>query len=174
MFSISAAAAARVARYHYVGSLPIVIVLCLILQELGRLQGLRAVPPPLALAAGLGVIVFGAAHYGVSIQEYRGSPQYLQQTAEGIAAEIRAQPPGSTAYLENERAPNYILGPAIPGFLFPGRAGVYVLFNRSDQFEGRTVRFVERDTEVAQYYAQRPDTRLARLLVAPGTVPSQP
>jgi hypothetical protein len=174
MFSISAAAAARVARYHYVGSLPIVIVLCLILRELGRLPGLGAVPAPLALAAGLGTIVFGAAHYGISFQEYRATPQYLQQTAAAIAAEIRAQPPGSTVYLENGRAPGYILGPAIPGFLFPGRAGVYVLFNRSDQFEGRTVRFVERDTEVAQYYAQRPHTRLARLLVGPGDVTSHP
>ena len=118
--------------------------------------------------------MFGAAHYGVSFQEYGATPQYLQQTAAAIATEIRAQPPGSTVYLENGRAPGYILGPAIPGFLFPGRAGVYVLFNRSDQFEGRTVRFVERDTEVAQYYAQRPHTRLARLLVGPGDVTSHP
>jgi hypothetical protein len=174
MFSISAAAAARVARYHYVGSLPVAIVLCLILQQLGRLPGLRAVPSPVALVAGLGVIGFGAAHYGVSIQEYRATPRYLQQTADAIAAEIRAQPPGSTVYLENERAPAYVLGPAIPGFLFPGRAAVYVLFNRSDQFEGRTVRFIERDAEVAQYYAQRPHTRLARLLVGPGHGPSKP
>jgi hypothetical protein len=174
MFSISAAAAARVARYHYVGSLPIAIVLCLILRELGGLPGLRAVPPPLALAAGLGAIVFGAAHYGISFQEYRATPQYLQQTADAIVSEIRAQPSGSTVYLENERAPIHILGPVISGSLFPGRAGVYVLFNRSDQFEGRTVRFVERDAEVAQYYAQRPHTRLARLLVSPGDVPSHP
>jgi hypothetical protein len=49
-----------------------------------------------------------------------------------------------------------------------------VLFNHSDQFEGRTVRFIEREPEVAQYYAQRPDTRLAHLLVPPDAVPAKP
>lgn len=179
MFSISPANAARVARYHYVGSIPVTILLCLILKQLGRLPGLGAVPASLAFAGGIGVIVFGAVHHTVSMQEYPATPRYLQQTIDRIAADVRAKPPGSTVYLENERAPGYILGPAIPSFLFPGRAGVYVLFNPTDQFEGRTVRFIERDPEVAQYYAQRPDTRLARLLVAPdgvttATVPPKP
>jgi hypothetical protein len=173
MFKIAASAAARVARYHYVGSLPVTILLCLILQQLGRLPGLRALPATLELAGGLGIIVFGAAHYGISFQEYRGTPEYLQKTLAQLAADIRAEPSGSTVYLENERAPGWILGPAIPSFLFPGRAGVYVLYNPTDQFEGRTVRFIDREPEVAQYYAQRPDTRLAKLLVPPKAVPAK-
>jgi hypothetical protein len=174
MFSISAASAGRVARYHYAGSLPIAIILCLILQQLGRLPAFGAIPAPLALVAGLGAIVYGAVLHPLSIQLYNASPQYLQKTIDGIIAEVHAQPPGSSVYLENERAPGYILGPAIPNALFPGRAGVFVLFERSDQIDGRTVRFVERDPEVAQYYAVRPDTRLARLLVSPGDVPAKP
>jgi hypothetical protein len=174
LFNISAASAGRVARYHYAGSLPVAIILCLILQQVGRLPAFRAIPAPLALVTGLGAIAYGAVLHPLAIQLYEASPEYLQKTIDGIVAEVRAQPPGSTVYLENERAPGYILGPAIPSALFPGRAGVFVLFERSDQLEGRTVRFVERDPEVAQYYAQRPDTRLARLLVSPGDVPAKP
>src|SRR5262245_6779208 len=59
MFNIGPWAAARVARYHYVGSLPMIVLVCLILRELGRLPLLHAVPAPLAFAAGLGVVVYG-------------------------------------------------------------------------------------------------------------------
>jgi hypothetical protein len=174
MFHITAAQAARVARYHYVGSIPVVVLLCLILRQLGQLPGLRTVPSPVALAAGLGIIAYGIARVGVTIQEYRWTPEYVQQTAAAIAAEVDARPVGSTVYLENGTSPRSILGGALPNFLFPGRAGVFVLLHGSDQLDGRTVRFIERDKEVQTFYAARPNTRLARLLVTPDQVPATP
>jgi hypothetical protein len=174
MFHITAAQAARVARYHYVGSIPVVVLLCLILRQLGRLPGLRAVPSPLALATGLAVIAYGIARIGVAIQEYRWTPDYVQRTADEIAAAVHARPEGSTVYIENGTSPRSILGGALPNFLFPGRAGVFVILHRSDRLDGRTVRFIERDHEVQSFYAARPNTRLARLLVRPDQVPGTP
>jgi hypothetical protein len=167
MFSISPADAAKVARYHYVGALPIAVLLCLILREAGRLPVVRAIPGPVLLACGLGVVILGIHKVGVTVQEYRWTPEYVQHTAETIAAEARTRPPGTLVYLENQSTPANILGPAIPDFLFPGRAAIFVLLNDSDSFEGRTVRFIERDPEVAAFYAVRPSSRLSRLLVDP-------
>jgi hypothetical protein len=87
---------------------------------------------------------------------------------------VQAQPPGSTVYLENATTPLGIRGAALPNFLFPGRAGVFILLNRSDQMDGRTVRFVERDDETLEFYAARPYTRLAHLIVRPDQTPLAP
>ncbi len=174
LFDIGPARAAHVARYHYVGSIPVVILLCLILREIGRLPMTRGVPAPLALAAGLGMVVYGIGRIGLSIQEYRWTPEYVRTTAAAIEAAVRAQPPGSTVYVENGTTPRSILGPALPNLLFPGRAGLYVILHRSDQLDGRTVRFAEPDDEVRSFYAMRPRTRLAHLLVKPPDTPATP
>lgn len=174
MFNIAPTQAAGVARYHYVGGLPIVMVLCLILREIGRLPGLSAVPTPVALAAGLGVIVYGIARIGLIIPQYPWTPAYVQRTADAITAAVRAQPPGTTVYVENDKTPRSILGGALPNFLFPGRAGLFVILHPTDDLEGRTVRFIERDPEVQAYYAARPRTRIARLLVRPEQAPATP
>ena len=174
MFKIAPTAAARVARYHYVGSLPTTVLVCLILRELGRLPVLRAVPAAAALAAGLGIVAYGIASVGITIQEYRWTPEYVQRISESIASEARARPPGSTVYLENETTPRSILGPVMPNYLFPGRAAVFVVTHGSDEVEGRAVRFIERDVESRSFYAQRPHTRLARLIVGPDEVPDAP
>jgi len=174
MFNIGPWAAARVARYHYVGSVPMIVLVCLILRELGRLPLLHAVPAPLALAGGLAIVVYGILRVGVRVEEYRWTADYIRRTAFGIASEVQAQPPGSTVYLENGTTPLPIRGPALPNFLFPGRAGVFILLNRSDQMDGRTVRFVERDDETLEFYAARPYTRLAQLIVRPDQTPVAP
>jgi hypothetical protein len=77
-------------------------------------------------------------------------------------------------FIDNGTTPRTILGGALPNFLFPGRAGVFVLLNRSDKLDGRTVRFVERDAEVLEFYAARPHTRLAHLMVKPDHTPLAP
>lgn len=174
MFKRSPQTAARVARYHYVGSIPTAALLCLILQQVGRLPGLHRIPAPLALAAGLAAIVAGPMLVGRPIEEYRRSKDYVQRAGDAITASVRGAPAGSTVYIENDRTPFAVLGPALPQAVFPGRAGVFVLLHPSDQLEGRTVRFVERNQDTLDYYAVRPDTRLARLLVAPEQVPAQP
>jgi len=172
MLEFSPARAASIQRYHYVGSLPIVVLLCLILREVARLPAVRLVPAPLALVVGLAPVAYGIRQ-GIPVQEYGGARDYLRRTGDEIMAGVRAHPPGTTVYLENEHTPNFVLGPALPGPLFPGRAGVFVLLHRSDQVEGRTVRFLEPDGEINAFYALRPNSRLTKLLVNPQDVAAQ-
>jgi len=59
-----------------------------------------------------------------------------------------------------------ILGPD-PNISFPGLAAIFLITHDDDQLDGRPVRFVERSPDVLARYRQRPESRLARLLVSP-------
>ena len=174
LFKLGPAVAGRTARYHYAGSLPVVILLCLIVEQLGRLPGVRRVPGPLALACGLGIIVAGMSTVGLTVLDHQATRNYLRRTTETLPTMIRAWPPGATAYVENDRPPRAMLGAVLSPIDFPGRAAVFVLLQPSDQFEGRTVRFVEHDPGVVGSHAARPGTRLGGLLVSPDQVPARP
>ena len=62
----------------------------------------------------------------------------------------------------------------MPDRLFPGRAGVFVVTHPSDMVDGRRVRFIERDPEVLTWFGERPETRLAHLLVGSQDVTAHP
>jgi hypothetical protein len=49
----------------------------------------------------------------------------------------------------------------------PGRAALFLFLSPDDMLDGRHVRFVERDPDILAYWAARPGSRLATLLVAP-------
>src|SRR5262249_22978180 len=166
--------AASVSRYHYAGSLPVTVLLCLVLQQLGQLRWLRAVPRGLVVAVGLGILVLGHRHFGLVIDEHFPCRDYFARTMREIASAVASQPAGATVYVENLASPYYLLGPAMPDRLFPGRAAVFVLTHRSDTVDGRRVRFVERDPEVVVWYRDLPETRLAQLLVTPEDAAKQP
>jgi hypothetical protein len=157
--------AASVDRYHYAGSLPVAVVVCLVLQQVGRLGPLRRVPPGLALAAGLGVLAVGYTRSGMRIDQHYACRMYFARTMQEIRDAVASYPEGSTVYLENLSSPRLLLGPVMPDRLFPGRAGVFVITHPSDMVDGRRVRFIEHDPEVLAWYLDRPGTRLAQLLV---------
>lgn len=168
-FDVPPSTAATVTRYHYAGVVPIVVLLCLALRELGR--GLRFVPAPLAFGVALVLLTAGTRIVGPAIQDYREVREYVSDTAQEIEREVRSHPPGTIVHLRNEPAPRFVLGTTLPNWVFPGRAGVFLLFHPTDEVEGRLVRFVEPDEEVAAFYAERPYARLHRLLVRPGDAP---
>jgi len=159
------------ARYHYVAGIPIIAVLCLVLQEVGRSGPLRHVPRvPLLLAA---LALFG---WGRTCSRYRvdlnaGPRIAVESGLRTIAAKVRLVPPGETAYLENGTNGRALLGAVMPNSDFPGRAAIFLITHDDDQLDGRTVRFIERDPAILARYGRRPESRLARLLVAPGSVP---
>jgi len=165
VFHVPPAQAAAVDRYHYAGSLPVVVLLCLVLQQIGRLGPLRRVPSGLALATGLGMLAVGYARSGMVIDQRYKVREYFARTMQEINAAIAAQPPGSTVYIESLASPPVLLG-LMPDRLFPGRAGVFVITHPTDMVDGRRVRFIERDLEVLTWYADRPETRLGHLLVS--------
>ena len=173
-FHVPFARAASVSRYHYAGSIPLTVVLCLVLQQVGRLPWLRALRPGLALAAGLGTLAIGHLWFGSPIDDRFPCREYVAGTLREIAAAVASQPDGATVYLENLESPFYLLGPALPERSFPGRAAVFLITHRSDTIDGRGVRFVERDPEVLEWYLDRPQTRLAQLLVSPEAAATGP
>jgi hypothetical protein len=167
MFNESSVEAAAVPRYHYMGTVPIVVLLCQVLQQVGRIGWLSAVPRGLALAIGLGMLVVGYARSSFQIDEHHGARAYLAQTAREIADAVAAAPPETTVYLENGSTPGGAVGPWLEEW-FPGRAAVFLLLSPSDDMvDGRRIRFIERNPKIRQFWDERPNARLATLLVAP-------
>jgi hypothetical protein len=173
MLHVPPATAAAVGRYHYAGTIPLVVLLCLVLREAGRLPGLRAVPRALAVVVALVALIIGRYATDFRIDTRPFVHDYFLYTKLDLAGEIDAAPPGRPVYLENRETPRYVLGPAIPERLVPGRAAVFLLTRSSSGRDGREVHFIERDPEVLDWYRnEHPDTPLARLLVAPEETPA--
>ncbi len=165
---VPAAKAATVARYHYAGSIPVVVLLTLLVQQLGRLPVLRSAPRAAVLAVALAIGAYGFASAGSPVTQLRTQCRdYFVETMQGIAYDVRAATPGDPVYLDNRTTPRFVLGITLPEEAFPGRAAVFLLAQRSEAMDGRKVRFVEHDEDVLSYYRARPQSRLARLLVGP-------
>lgn len=160
-------------RYHYLGAIPIVVLACLALREVGRIGPMRAVPRLPLLLVALATGIYGYAHSTFRIYDNVACRLYVANAWRSIAAEAASHPEGSIAYLENGEPPSVLLGPVMRKRDFPGRAAVLLLEQRGDEVNGRRVRFVERDPSVLKWYAGRPDTPLAHLLVDPDTARRQ-
>ena len=173
-FKIPPAAAASIGRYHYAGTIPLVAVVCIVLHEIGRLPGLRAVPRGLAAAAILAVWVAGYLGGNFTIDERRKNHDYFVTTLNEIMAAAAAAPGSDPVYLENGASPGYILGPMIPDRFFPGRAALFLITHPGARLDGRELRFIERDPMIVEWYRHPVVTVLGRLLVAPGDVPTRP
>ena len=154
------------ARYHYVAAIPIVVVICVALQEIGRLGPLRRLPRIALAAAALGLGVWGFARSTFRIEQYGAVRATVEATLRGIATEAARHAPGETVYLENGTNSAVVLGVMTPNELFPGRAAIFLLANDDDRVDGRPVRFVERDRRILTRY-QQPPSRLGHLLVPP-------
>jgi hypothetical protein len=174
LFHVPAAVAATVERYHYAGTIPLVVLACLALREVGRLPVLHALPRGLAVVVALAVLVAGRDSTAFRIDTRPLVHDYFLYTKYDLAGQIAAAPRGRPLYLENGETPRYVLGAKIPKRLVPGRAAVFLLTGSSSGLDGRDVRFIERDPQVLEWYRARPDTPLGRLLVAPWEAPASP
>src|SRR5262249_38650068 len=160
-------------RYHYLGALPIVVLTCLALREMGRIGPLRGLPRPLLLVAVLVSAASGYAHATFRIYDNMFCRIYIDAAMRGIAGEALAHPAGSTVYLDNGNPPAGLLGPVMLKRDFPGRAAVLLLHQPGDELNGRRVRVIQRDPAVLAGYATPPDTPLAGRLVAPDAAAQQ-
>lgn len=159
--------AATVGRYHYAGLVPLVVVLCLVLRQLGASAALRRVPAGLALAGGVALWFSGYLGGDFRIDERRNCQDYFVRTQREIADAVRAAPAGAPVTLENGTTPWYVLGLLIPNRLFPGRGAAFLIAHPSGTLAGHELRFVERDPRVRAQYGDRPETPLGRLLIYP-------
>jgi len=175
LLNVAAARAATVGRYHYAGTIPLAILLCLVLREAGHLPGLRAAPRSVAVVLLLALALEGRHASGFRIDTRPYVHDYFLYTKQDLASQIAAAPRETPLYLENQKTPWPVLGVAIPERLVPGRAAVFLLTRSASKLEDRDVRFIERDPDVLDWYREEhPDTPLARLLVAPEETPASP
>jgi hypothetical protein len=161
--------AAATPRYHYIGTIWITIVLCLMLALLGGRLSLRSPVRDLALLGWAGVSLYLYAHAPPFIDL---RPYVRSQTAEvlrSVRSAVAAGRPGSNVYVPNK--PFLGMGPMFTPHLelFPGWAGVFTLFFPSNVVDGRRVYFVVADPTVIE--AHRSGKRTAGLLVPPASGP---
>lgn len=154
----------RIARYHYVGQLFLVLVLAAVLTPL-----CRAIPARLRgflLAAWLVATAVSYATLAPPLDLHRDARATTQQTLRALRAAARAQPPGGDVYI-----PNRFFRPMpLPGPLFPGRAALFTIFFPTNRIDGRRVFFVEKNA--ATVTAAKQGRRTADLLVLPSAVPA--
>src|SRR4029450_8184264 len=137
-------------RYHYVGGIPIVVLIGLGLAALGRVAWLRTVPRAALVLGVFAVGVVGYLRSDFKIDDHAVCRNHLASMLRGIAAEVERGAPGATVYLENGNAPRELPGPVMvqAKLLFPARAAAFLLEHPVDEVDGRRVRFVERDPAV--------------------------
>src|SRR5262249_37593728 len=150
-------------RYHYVGSLPVVILACLVLAHLGRAASLQTVPPVAFLLAALGLGVFGWARSDFRIDDHGASRTSFAAVLRGLDVEGASHPREATVFLDDGKAVEALVGPFLASgsqHLSPGRAAAFLLAHDGGELDGRRVRFVERDPAVVAWYARFPDAPL--------------
>jgi hypothetical protein len=168
---MSPARIATAPRYHYVGTVAMVALLCLALREIGHIGWLGRLPRGgLVLVAG-GLLAAGFLRHGVRIEDHRACAEYVANTLASITRDTTGHPPGSTVYLENGSTPVFVLGGALQQAVFPGRAAVYLAFGPSDRLRDPRIRFIERDPAIVEMHRALPWSRLGRLLVTPEETP---
>ncbi len=157
------ASAAAAGRYHYLEPLPLVLALGLGLSSWAVLER-RTVASGL-LAAWTVVMGAGFVQARPPILLYEDAKQATAAALDEILGHVAAARPGDTVLI-----PNHPFGPAmIPGFAFPGLAGVYMLYFPSDELQGRHVRFIETPATVEAM--RRAGGRQAGLVVPPAAPP---
>jgi len=154
-------------RYHYVGAIPIVILVCLAVQEVGRIGWLARIPRMPLLLAALALWAWGFMRSTVRVDLHAGPKRVVDTALSGIDAEVSRSPAGATVYLESGANSQTMLGFVMRDVDFPGRAAIFLLAHHDDRVDGRTVRFVIRDPQILAHYRQRPESPLARLMVSP-------
>lgn len=156
-------------RYHYAGTVPIAVLLCLAVDQLRRRVLARVPWAELLLIVWLVAGAIGFARSGWRPDSRARVRQWFEATRRQLEAEIDRAPPGATLHLENGEVPSVIRGPAILSYDVPGRAALFVMQYPSDVVRGRRVRFVEPNRQTREWHARR-GGRLGQLLVAPGAV----
>ena len=154
-------------RYHYLGAIPIVILVCLAVQEVGRIGWLARVPRMPLLLAALALWAWGFMRSPFRVELHVGPRRVVETALSAIDVEVSRSPAGATVYLESGANSQTMLGFLMRDIDFPGHAAIFLLAHRDDRVNGRTVRFIIRDPQILAHYRQRPESPLARLLVSP-------
>ncbi|MGH7789314.1 MAG: hypothetical protein ACRERC_20760 [Candidatus Binatia bacterium] len=135
----------RSSRYHYAAPVGLALASALILGWLGRGAWLRQPAVRSALLAGW---VAALAVGYVAVPRQINAHDHQRKEVARIQAKVRdavaAAAPGADVYIDNGP---FFISP-IGGFVFPGEAGVFVIYFPENRVDGRRVYFVEADANV--------------------------
>lgn len=159
--------AETVSRYHYASSIPLVIIVCLLLNHVAtplRLGRLRDV----ALVAWIGFTAFAAWRSARLIDHHDEARNEATKVVQSIQSQIAAHAAGKVVYISN--GPFEATGPLYR--IFPGWAGVFISYWSANSVDGKRVYFVDQFEPTVAAARARPQTRAASLLIGPRDVPS--
>lgn len=170
MFKVDTWVTARMLRYHYAGTIPLALMIVVLLDRATRRQ--PALVPAVILGIWFAVATYAFARSPWRIDEFFLVRQWVASALQRIDRDVAGRPAGQDAYVENEPAPGYVLGPMIHSPEFPGLAGIFVLAYPANVLRGRRVYFIERNAAVLEMFrAPATNRRLAGLLVGPNEAP---
>jgi hypothetical protein len=159
--------AATTSRYHYAALLPVVLLLCLALAELGRRLAVAAHVRDAVLAAVLLAVGVRALATARAIDAHGDARQATARVVDGIRALVAAQAPGEAVYVPNQAFPPVRFFERADLRGFPGWAAVFVVFFPDNAVDGRRVYFVVPE-ELARAAPTSGLRRVDTLLVARG------
>jgi hypothetical protein len=161
------AAVAATPRYHYAAQAFLVVALCAGIDAVaGRLRPFAFIP---LLAWGC-ALVAAIIVYGIAVERHETTRAEVTRMLAALRAQVALARPGETVYVANIPVPvfgwmpNSIESP-------PGLAALFIITSRSDDLDGRPVRFVASNPAPGEP-STRSGSRTARLLVSPASAPS--
>jgi len=152
-------------RYHYVGTIPLTVLLCLILDHLGAVVRLSTGARYALLALWIAVTMGSFTYTQRFVDLHQADRAETDSVLSAVRAAIAAAPRGGDVYIANK--PFNSIGHLLVAnqIEFPGWAAVYTIFFPSNDVDGRQVHFVVDDPEVIR--AAGTGRRTAGLLVSP-------
>lgn len=155
----------RAGRYHYAGPIPLAIALCIMLAYADTLYPLRRAAKTGLLAGSIGLAGLAYFWVGKPIDHHANARRETTQVMATVQQTIAAAAPQQDVYIPNR--PFQSVGPIFVTRqdLFPGWAGIFVIFSPDNVVDGKRVRFVTADREAL--IAAGEGYRTATLIVEP-------
>jgi hypothetical protein len=155
----------RPGRYHYAAPIPLAIALCVLLAYADKRYTLRPEAKTGLLAGWLFLTGLAYAQFGKPINNHIQARRETTAVLSAIRQAIDAAPPGENVYIPNR--PFQSLGPIFVKRqdIFPGWAGVFVIFYPDNVVDGKSVFFVTTDRKLIG--AAKEGHRTATLIVEP-------
>jgi hypothetical protein len=172
LYAQSIAEAAGRTRYHYVATIPLVALLCLMINQLTSRVRRRAALHGLILLTWMGGALWFYAQAEPFIDLHAAARRETAEVLENLHQAIASAAPGQEVRIRNRpfRSIGTLLFNQPSGF--PGWAGVYTIFFPENVVDGRPVRFVVSDPDIADAAAN--GRRTHDLFVLDGAAPSPP
>ena len=158
-------------RYHYVASIPLAVVTCLILDYVSQWSPLRYLRSNFTLAVWAGLMCVSVFRAPRALEHYDNDRHYTAQVLQVLRSQIANAAAGRPVYIANQEFRPMDSWWVTPPILFPGWAGLYLIFFPDNVVDGKRVYFVEHDEQLVAALRARPRTRVAALLVTPAEVP---